>query len=273
MGNAKTLLILGTSNLTYAEASPSDSLLSMVEERLAASGSQAWQIVLEPLQPGRSMAERAAECTRRHEPDAVLLHLAAAPFAFEFVTNRVRRRWPRAYSGALRLSQTLKTLAGGLETNKRRSPRRLVYLGPEWLALRLIGGEVSIPVEHAIENTRAALEALARFEDIDVLCRLPVGQQPAPRARTQRMEARLRLYNSAVAATCRLHNIAVVDVLARFTEAGRRITYARDGIHCDLRMREYEAGILASEIERLVNNGGPAAALLSPSSEVEAHRS
>ncbi len=250
MGDRTILLILGTSNLTYSETTPQETLLSMVQERLAASTSRDWQVIMESLRPGRSMAESAEAFTREHQPDAVLLHLAAAPFAFEFVTNRVRRLWPRVYSLAVRLSQRLKLLAGGTADGQGTSSRRLIYVVPEWLALRVIGAEVSIPVEYVIENTRATIEALARFEDVAVLCRLPVGQRPAPAARAQRMEALLRQHNDSVASTCRQRNVDVIDVLPRFTEAGRRITYAPDGIHCDVRMREFEAGILVSEIER-----------------------
>jgi hypothetical protein len=68
------------------------------------------------------------------------------------------------------------------------------------------------------------------------------------------MEARLRQYNDAVAAACRHHNIAVLDLAPRFASANRRITYAPDGIHCDTRMRDFEAGILVDEIDRLVND-------------------
>jgi hypothetical protein len=226
----------------------------MLEERLPAFTGQDWQVALEPVAAGRRMAERAADAVREHQPDAVLLHLAAAPFAFEFVTNRIRKRLPAAYDLALRLSRDLKALAGGVGDGQAASPRRLIYRAPEWLAFRLIGGEVSIPVEYAIENTCDAVRTLATLEDVAVLCRLPVGQQPAPRPRARRMGARLRLYNDAVAAACRRHSIAVLDLAPRFAEAGRRITYAPDGIHCDRRMREFEAGILVSEIDRLVND-------------------
>jgi hypothetical protein len=91
------------------------------------------------------MAADASALVSEHSPDFAILSFAASPFTYEFVVNRVRRRLPWLYRPAQVFSQKLKVIAGGVADEVPDTPRALVYRIPEAIALRLIGGETSIP--------------------------------------------------------------------------------------------------------------------------------
>lgn len=240
----RSVLILGSSNINYSrDGTPLDRLL---EARLNASGG-VWSVTAEIVGQGRSMARTMAVLAEQRQPDALVVALAASAFTYEFVVNRIRRRWPVVYRPALAFSQALKWVAGG-DADERTTSRSLIYRIPEAIALRVIGGETSIAVEHAIENTTLALEALSRLERTPLVVRLPVGGMRATGARAASYEARLSRFRSAVSQVCRARLIPVVDVAAELRSAGKSRGHGFDGIHLDHETRSFEAELLARAI-------------------------
>ena len=256
----RSVLILGSSNVNFSH--DGRHLSGLVQGRLNAAGHVDWTVWAEIAHPSRSMAKSAVRLADEHEADVVVVAIAAFPFTYEFVVNRVRRRWPVLYRPVLALSQTMKRVAGG-ESEPQTSPRSLIYRIPEAVALRLIGGETSITVEHAIENTTAALEALAQLEDTAVIVRLPVGGMRASRARAARYEERLSRFRSAISEVCRHRHMPVVDVAAELRFAGKSRGHGFDGIHLDHETRNFEAELLARAILAAVSTNAafPAAPL------------
>ncbi len=242
---SRTVLILGSSNVNFSAGGRH--LGGLVQDRLNAAGSREWTVRAEAAQPSRSMADTSVQLAREGKSDVVVVALAAYPFTYEFVSNRIKRRWPAIYSLALKISQKLKRAAGG-ESEPQITPRSLIYRIPEAIGLAIVGGETSISVEHAIENTTAALEALARLEETVVLVRLPVGGMRASRKRAARYEERLTRFRGAISDLCLQRHMQVVDVAAGLRTAGRSRGHARDGIHLDHDTRSFEADQLATAI-------------------------
>jgi hypothetical protein len=242
---ARVALVLGGSNITLGANGPP--LYKLLEEMLNAADAGEWAVRTAMATPGRSMAQRALAAVREHSPDAVVLAIPAAQFTYEFVVNRIRRRWPWLYRPALIFSQRLKAAAGGAG-DENVGPRGLLYRVPEQVALRLIGGEPFVSVEHAIANATEAIEALAGLEDLALVVRQPVGGMRATRARARRYDERLQRFRSAISGVCDRHRITSVDVASRLREAGLRSGFGADGIHLDDATRRFEAGLLTAAI-------------------------
>jgi hypothetical protein len=239
------VLLIGGSNVTIgAGGRPLNRLL---DEALNAGGAGVWEVRTAPATPGRSMKERAIAAVREHQPDIAVLAIPAAQFTYEFVVNRLRRRWPWVYQPALKFTQWLKAASGGAGEDSAGA-RALIYRVPEEIALRLIGGEPYVPVERAIENATETIEAFVRLEEMPFIVRQPVGGMRATRARARRYEERLTRFRSEIEAVCARHRVPCVDVAARMRESAMRAGFGADGIHLNEATRRFEAELLSAAI-------------------------
>lgn len=245
--SGKRVLILGSSSISYDLDGPSTS--DLLQDRLRAlDPGEGWVVIPQLAQPGRAMAATVSRLADESQPAVVIISVAASPFTYEFVVNRIRRRWPRLYTGALAISQRLKAWAGGDAETEITTARSLIYRIPEWVAFATIGGETSIAVQHALANTTAALESLVRREQAAILVRLPVGGMRASPARAARYRARLAEFRAGIEEVCAQRHIPVVDPAAAIAEAGRKPGHGSDGIHLDVETRAFEAGRLAEAV-------------------------
>jgi hypothetical protein len=132
---------------------------------------------------------------------------------------------------------------GGFEGS--RSPRGWIFRGPRWLTARLLGMDTHMKVEHAIENTSAALAYLVKREDLLTILKLPTISTELAGARLVACRARLEKYHSAMRAKCHEHHVPCYELREAYGEEGRTLAKGRDGTHWPLDTRKWEAAYLA----------------------------
>jgi hypothetical protein len=192
------------------------------------------------------MADRAVRLVERHRPDVVLLRPTGRLFMHDDVPSKVKLRWPRLYSTAMRIARFFDDLSGGprLDPTYRR---RLLFSLPRWLAVRLIGVAPPVPVEEAAVNVLAAIDALVAREDIDVLCRFSAGNvdSNAPPLERQR---RIDYFSSSVRDHCRRRRVPCADNADIVRMLGGEYGYAPDGLHPGVEHRDLEARLIAADV-------------------------
>jgi hypothetical protein len=243
MQTPRTLLILGSSNMTFRSDGSSTSRL--LQNELSHLEHRGWLVLNADLAPGRRMADRAASLCDENRPDVALLSLNAQPSVYESVLIKVGRRWPRALGLVTRIESFLRP--GAAEASVLPS-MGLVYRSAQAIGLALIGGETALAVEHHVENVASCLQRLAALEDTPILVRLPVGGARVTPARRRRYEQRLGRLKGGVIDACRRYRIPYVDIAARLAESGRTAGHGADKMHLDVDTRRFEARVLASEI-------------------------
>jgi hypothetical protein len=242
MQTPSTLLILGSSNMTFRSDGSSTSQLLQTE--LSDLEHRGWLVLNVDLAPGRRMAAKAAALCDENRPDVALLSLNAQPSVYESVLIKVGRRWPRALGLVTRIESFLRPTAAG----KASGFSSMVYRSAQAIGLALIGGETALAVEHHVENVASCLQRLAALEDTPILVRLPVGGAQVTPARRRRYEQRLGRLKGGVIDACRRYRIPYVDVAARLAESRRTAGHGADNVHLDVETRRFEARVLASEI-------------------------
>lgn len=248
-----SVLFLGLSSVALPNTGAEGALTGLTRTCLEGRApGVAWRCTGAPLGPSRRMARDALALVEVHQPDFVVLHLAASAFAYEFPIERVRRRWPAVYRPAKAISERLHQLAR-FSLPDTAPPRRLIFGVPQWLALRTIGGDTAIPVEHAVANTRETIEALTQSEDIHLICRLPVGRAKASKARARRYQERIARHNSAIVDVCRQHRVPFLDLPRELEERGLRVQHQRDGLHMDDATERFEADLLAPQVVAMLD--------------------
>ncbi|HEY7269657.1 MAG TPA: hypothetical protein VH951_07505 [Dehalococcoidia bacterium] len=254
MHRTKTLLVLGSSNVTFQ--SDGSSTTALLAKELDAIEPHAWVIRGVDLAPGRKMADEAVASIDAHRPDVALLSLNAQPSVYESVLIKVRRRWPRLLAAASAVEAWLRP-RGGASASVRGRFLGWSYRAAQNAALATIGGETALAVEHNIENVSACLQRLAGREDTPLLVRLPVGGAPTSRARAARYDARLRRLKAGITEACGRHRIPYVDIAERLGEAGAKVLYGADNAHLAFETRRLEARELAARLTSLVERNAP----------------
>jgi hypothetical protein len=238
-----TLLILSSSTVSY-EGDAGESLSSMVSAKLQELRPDLdWRCEGEVLYVTDSMAERARRLVAKHQATHVLLRPTGLAFMHDDVVNAIRERWPGLYRPALRVSELFRDLGGGLRHGEEGA-RGWLFRGPRRLAERLIGVAPRLRVEVATEYVVATLEELARLEDVDVMCRLSVGNK-----RTIDDEAehhrRLDYFTADVRDACARRLIPLADNSDLYREKRLEYELEADQWHKTPPMRIAEAQAIA----------------------------
>ncbi len=257
MTRAFKVLLLGPSGILIVEGYPSETMAQHLGEALARAVPEAeWQCIPGLLFVAEGMAKRSSTLVERHRPDAIALLLGAPPFADDFVVNRIRRLWPRAYPLALRLSQAIKIAAGG-GSEGSGGPRGLIFRLPRLLGLRLIGAEPGLSVDSAVRCATETIDALVRFEDAPLACRLSF---PVPFYRDTLAEhlRRVECFNRAIAAHCRERRVPYYALQDAMEAIGERPTSISDGVHPDRRTQQFDMGLMAVRVAEALGIAGAA---------------
>ena len=243
--SAKTLLVMGGSNVSFESDGPSTSDLLAGELNRLQPG--IWTVQTVDLAPGRGMADEAAALLEQEPVDVALLSLSAQASVYESVLIKVRRRWPRLLPAISAVEAMLRRDTA----NTRARSRPLIpwsYRVAQAVALGVIGGEPALEVEHHVENVGACLQRLAGREDTPILVRLPIGGAPAARARAHRYELRLRRLKAGIVVACERHHIPYVDIAELAARHSERVQHGFDNAHLGLETRRFEARQLASSV-------------------------
>lgn len=242
-----TILLLGTSNLRYADTGPGTSVADMLEAGLAGCGEGGtWTCEVRPCFYGPRMAEIADKHCTDVEPRVVYLRLVGNLFLDRAPIAVVRRRWPRFYPAARRVADRLKRISGG---HKLNTPRGALYRLPRWLMAAVIGAETEVNPEDALRWTRETLAKLARREDAHVVCGFSVHVGDESRDDAAYM-ARLEGFKDALRAACESHHIPLFDREVEMERAGIFDRRAMDEAYAGLSTRRFEAHRLAEVIVR-----------------------
>jgi hypothetical protein len=238
-----TLLILSSSTVSY-EGDAGESLASMVSSRLQALRPDLdWRCEGEVLYVTESMAERARRLVARHQATHVLLRPTGLAFMHDDVVNAIRDRWPRLHRPALRVSEFFRDLGGGLRHGEEGG-RGWLFRGPRRLAERLIGVAPRLRVEAATEYVVATIEELARLEDVDVMCRLSVGNKRTIDDEVEH-NRRLEYFTTRVRDACARRLIPLGDNADLYREQRLEYELEADQWHKTPPMRVAEAQAIA----------------------------
>ena len=165
-GQARTVMLLGSSGMTWTDTGPSGTLPKLLEAELSRRvPGVVWLCDGVEIPPARNMAARVRAEVESHRPAVVVLGPSGSYYTYDSVIARVRRRWPRLFGLSKSLGEGLKAASGsGIQGSS--SPRGLLFRAPQALAARVIGAEPYMKVEHAIANAREALEYAAAQEGL-----------------------------------------------------------------------------------------------------------
>jgi hypothetical protein len=245
------VVVGGHSNLTYTESSPDRSATALLQARLSEElPDRECTVVAAEAPLLRGLTERAVAAVEEERPDFVVITFLGSAFAFDFVTNRVRRRWRRAYALALKLADSLKGLAG--DVTDVGGARSQVFHIPEAVAFRLFGGEPFITVDRAASQAIGTVERLLRFEDTEIICRLPGITAGLGGRGVLHYDQRVNAFNSAVAGYCDSRLVSWFRVDDALNQLGGHPHYAADGAHLDFETRRLEATATAERIKAVV---------------------
>ncbi len=243
MTETQTVLLLGSSNVSFTDTETDTSLTTLVrsqlEERIPDID---WRCEGRPIHYGRRMAEMAERHTKAIRPAAVILSLVQAPFAANVPIAVIRRRWPRLYPVARFIAERLRLAAGGVQVN---SIRGLLFQAPRWLLVRLIGAEPEVPLEDAIRYTKDALDALVRIEEPLVFCGMGFTPSAPPNTPRRIYEYRLSTFRREVLQHCRLRHVETYDRNSAAAAAGRKLARSFDERYADLQTRSFQAQLIA----------------------------
>ncbi len=242
--NERRILLLGPSSLAYTDTDDSDAIpaLLQAELRQRLPGFE-WRCEV------RSWlyTPRSPEIAQRHvdafRPDVVVLSLVTTPFWTNNPIAVIRRRWPRLYPYARRIAERLKRMARG---GHIASPRGWLFRFPRLLLVWAIGAEPEVDYQEATDATTATLDALARNEDLQVICgfsRFLPGKRTPPVSLQ-----RIAFFTERVLGRCRSHHFAAYDRAEALATAGKAEGHARDLDYADLQTRRFEAGLMADLI-------------------------
>jgi hypothetical protein len=251
------VLLLGASGMLFSDAGPEATLGALLQRELSSRrGEVDWRCFAEEIPPARDMAARVAAAVEHRPPAAVVLAISASYFTYDYVVARVRRRWPRLYPLARRLTGETQRVAGaGIQGSD--SLRGELFRLPRRFATAVVGAEPYMKVEHAVENTVAALDVLRGLPGVITLCDLPRMNTRLPADDMARYRPRLQRFVEAVSAACKERSIYAYDLEQEMARAGLRAARVADGLHSDLPTRQWQAAFIADRIlERLPRQEG-----------------
>jgi len=247
-GRQLKVVVAGHSNLTWSESGPERSAVALLQARLAEAMPDRECEVVPVLAPiTRGLTDRALRAVEEVRPEVVVLTFLGTGFAFDYVTNRIRRKWHRAYAPAARLASTLKALAK--DTTDASGARGRAYRLVDALAFALIGGEPFMPLERAAEQAIDTIDELSRREEVEILCRLPGITDGLGGKRYGSYAGRVDAFNSKVAQHCERRRVRAFRIDDALAELEGRPRYAADGVHLDLNTRRLEAIATAYRIK------------------------
>jgi hypothetical protein len=168
-----TALMLGSSAVTWSDGGPERSMPKLLEAELSRRMPDAgWSCRGEEIPPGRDLRERVSASVEAARPSVVALDASASYFTYDYVVARIWRSWPWLFGASRSFGGALKAAFGhGFEGS--RSRRGWLFQLPRSLAVRVIGAEPYMNVEHASTNMRDALEYLAGRQAMVSICKLP----------------------------------------------------------------------------------------------------
>ena len=247
MTEARHVLLLSSSAVSYSEAERGDSLLALLEQELNRQRSEvAWRCSGTVLYVTPDMAARALNEVASAGPDIILLRPTSQAFMHDDVVSAIRYRWPRLYRTAVRIADTLRGWSGG-ERWGGASARGLIFRIPRWVAIKLFGVAPRVPVEQAAECVKETLDSLLRLEDVDVLCQISVGNTPSglpPREHARRRD----YFTEALRSYCSARRIPFSDVREALKSHNLTHTMARDQYHPARCARAVEAEQMAAQV-------------------------
>ncbi len=243
------ILIFGASNVLYSDAGPEASLFALVKQELEAKRPDIeWDLVSGEIPPARNMPARTLDLVREHGATAAYYMPSSTYFAYDFVIARVRRRYPWAQGLVARFGEGLKEAAGG-EYEGADGVRGQIFRVPRRLAEAVIGAEPYISTDHAIDNTVATIQRLAKVEGFFLVAREPFTRIRTNPAKLERYLARIAVYASALRQACERHGFDCYSLPEYMAGYGREPLYVGDQIHMTFETRRFEAKAAA---ERLV---------------------
>ncbi len=229
----------------YTEDCPGSAMPALLDASLGERApSIDWSCEAEMLFQTASMKDRAVRAVRTRSPDAVVVHLSSYPFVHESVAVRIRHRWPRLYSPAMRVMEAIRAVGGG-RLDGSESPRGWLFRLPRAAAAGLIGADTDLSVEEGVRNISAALDELLRMEDLTVVCRLPAFYWHYSRSRSERAHAALGSLQKQLVDYLDRRRVPWFDLAAEVSASGERFVLASDGVHYDRPTRQFEVNILA----------------------------
>ncbi|HEY7269595.1 MAG TPA: hypothetical protein VH951_07190 [Dehalococcoidia bacterium] len=240
------VLLLGASQVRYSDSGPADSVLGLLESHLARLRPDiAWRCENRPLHYGARMPEFALRAIDEVKPSAVVLGFVIGPFTWPNPMGRIRRRWPRVYRLARNSAEFLKKLAGGGNVS---SPRGLIFRAPRQLLAWTIGAEPEVDADAAMDSTVATLDALARREDVAIVCGLTLFPAAQESRRTTNYATVQDRFRELVKDGCRRHHFGLYDRIDQAARLGHAIGYGINKDYADLPTRRQDAESLAALI-------------------------
>jgi len=242
------ILLLGASGVVFTDTGPSGSLASLLAAELSRrSPERDWTAAAREIPPARDMPDRVRAAVAAGRPDAVVLAVSASYFTYEYVSARVRRRWPLLYRLARSIGDALRSASGG-GFEGSASARGWLFRLPRTAARAVVGAEPYMKVENAIANSRASLAFLVEEARLPVLFKLPTMSRELEPAVAARYEARRQQYNAAIRDTCARYGVLCYDLREVMAAEGKEDERVADGLHSTLATRRWEANFLAGLI-------------------------
>ncbi len=239
--------IFSHSSLTFANFPDATSLLDRTRSELLRLEPRVdWRCEGELLYVNATMAGRVEQRSAAEPADVVLLRVAEMHFMQDYVVYRIRRRWPRLYGKAVRISAFLNALAGGGPRGSPR-PRGWLFRAPRWLAARTIGVAPEIDVEDAAAYTRAALDVVLRAENAHVVFAASSQSMPFDLSAAEAARRRER-FMSQMRRYCRDHAVLILDPARLATGLGEGLGLGPDRWHEDVASRDLQARMYASAV-------------------------
>jgi hypothetical protein len=249
LSDPRKVLLLGSSSVVYGEDGAATTLHGLTQQMLRErSASGEWTCLSEMLFYGPGMAARARKMVETHHPGVAVLYLQKSQFTTEKVIYRIRERWPRLYKRAYELIDWWKKSVAGGGAYGAPGPRGWLFRVPLFAAERLIGTAPQVRVEDALAYTMETIDALARFEDLVIIIKMPKETSGTPK--TAEQLERGRRFRSALREVCATRHIAFFMSEDSRPPARRRWLKKRapDGLHSPIERREEQARDLAEAI-------------------------
>jgi hypothetical protein len=244
----RRVLLLGSSRVTHRDPATGLTLPATLCSRLAdLAPALHWRCSGQLLFVGPSMADRARALVLSEEPDALVLDLPSLSYIYQSVLLRVRNRWPPLYSVSKRLARRFRRLGGG-GANASQSWRGSVFRLPQVFAVRLLGADSELSPEQALVYMTDMLDALTKFEDLSIVCRLPTAAWPIPGPLRGEAMRRLDFVRARIAEYCDRRRVPYYDLLEGLRQEAITFGLSRDGLHKDGRTTEIEADLIAREV-------------------------
>lgn len=258
MGASRRVLLLGSSEVTFTQAGPEESIAGLLEAALRERGPEMdWDIVPYVTYAMANMPQRTLQLVERHSPDLVVLWLAGNVFAEKTLTFALYHRSRRAYDLMTRLTgPALKAAGGGSEGSS--SLRGALFRLLRSIATLVLGSAPFIPPEVARDSTVATLEAL-HSRGQPTVCRLayPNSRQAAQAAGVRRL---VEEYNVAIEAACERLGIPSFRPEETVEATGRNYVMLPDGLHSTPETRRITAAAAADIAVRVLGLPSPSGA-------------